>query len=708
MDDRFGNVLVRISKFENLFLQLHSMLLGLQSDRRASIEWVSIRGKLSLYFYIPVALESSFKSLVFSLFPDVNIIEEKNYEGLESVGGNFAVSEITLEAQELYSIRTYKSSESVDQMSSFFNLIASTPMSEAVLFQTIVEPIDEKVESGEKGIIYYQTEKKEAIEEKQKFYVSSRMVYFSEQKELNPMLSQFEPAFSEFASDRNKIVILSPSYEKKNLVAYFSRARAKTRCIFNREELASFVHIPDASSKTPGFDWILSRKSEPPVNLPTSSNTKIDELCLFGATNFRDSRVPFGIKREDRRRHLYTVGKSGTGKSKMLENLIISDINSGKGVCVIDPHGDLIQNSLKRIPKERIDDVVYFNPSDMDFPIAFNPLENISKEYKQQVAQGLIEVFKKSFGADWTPKIEHVFRFTVLALLDYKKATIADIMKVLTDRSFRQDVISKIEDSVVKNFWANEFSSWSEKFDNEAIIPLLNKLGQFLSIELVRNIVGQPKNLINLNDILNNQKILFIELSKGKLGEENISLLGSMILTKIQQAIMARAYMKEEDRKDFYLYVDEFQYFATSTFSDILAESRKYKLSLTLSHQYLGQLSPEIKQTVFGNVGSFIVFRVGAEDASFLEKELQPTFSANDIINLGVREVYVKMSIAGETTRPFSARTMDVPSEPADNSVDEIIKRSRAKYANSLDKVKKEYDASIAFTQDDEFEKPVV
>ncbi len=385
------------------------------------------------------------------------------------------------------------------------------------------------------------------------------------------------------------------------------------------------------------------------------------------------------MRREDRRRHLYCVGKSGSGKSKLLELLIIDDLQKGKGVAVLDPHGDLVDNVLKFVPEHRKDDVIIFDPADTEFPIAFNPLERVDDAYKMQLTIGIIDIFKKLFGTNWSDRLEHVLRYTILALLDSPNTSILSILKMLTDKNYRQKIVARINDNVVKSFWVSEFAAWSEKYDADAITPLLNKVGQFVATNMVRNVVGQPEMKFNIRDVMDNKKILLMKVSKGLLGEENSSLIGSMIITKIYQAAMARQDIAEEDRENFYFYVDEFQNFATDTFYEILSEARKYKLNLTIAHQYMGQLSSKIRQTVFGNVGSMISFRVGAEDAAILEKEFEPIFKERDIINLGVREFYIKMSVNGEIREPFSARTIDVP-PPTNDISSEIINLSRSKY----------------------------
>jgi len=434
----------------------------------------------------------------------------------------------------------------------------------------------------------------------------------------------------------------------------------------------------------------------PPSELPIYGKVSPEECSFFGRTNYEaaleEKKFIFGMKRVDRRRHLYMVGKSGVGKSKLMELIIRQDIAYGHGICLIDPHGDFIEDVLAFIPKERINDVIVIDPSDTNFPVSFNPLSNIDPDLKHQVTQGLMEVLQKQFGANWTPRLEHVFRFTTLALLDYPEATMRGMIQILTDRNYRQRVIDYIEDDMVKRFWAVEFADWSEKFDTEAIIPLVNKLSQFLSNPLLRNIFGQKENKIDLEKIMNEKKILLISLSKGKLGEENSSFFGSMFITKLYQASMARASMKEEDRTDFYLYVDEFQNLVTTTFENLFAESRKYGLCITVAHQYIAQLLEKVLATVLGNVGTIATFRIGGDDAAKMAVEMTPIFEAEDMINLGIREFYIKMTIDGETSDPFSAETLKVLPPNHESFKDEIIKQSREKYALPLIEVKKKLE----------------
>ncbi len=437
----------------------------------------------------------------------------------------------------------------------------------------------------------------------------------------------------------------------------------------------------------------IIRYAPPPPELPTYGRVDPKGTSFIGRTNYvaalEEKKFIFGIKRVDRRRHLYIIGKSGVGKSKLLELLIRQDIAYGYGVCLIDPHGDVIEETLDFVPEERIEDVVIIDPSDNDYPVSFNPLSNIDPLFKHQLTQGLIEVMEKQFGANWTPRLEHVFRFTTLALLDYPHATMRGMISMLTDRNYRQKVVEYIEDDMVKRFWAIEFADWSEKFDTDAIIPLVNKLGQFLSDPMLRNIFGQKENKVNLEELMGEKKIILINLSKGKLGEENSSFFGSMFITKIKQAGMARAKLPEKERGDFYLYVDEFHNLVTETFENLLSEARKYALNITIAHQYIGQVIERVRAAVLGNVGSIIIFRVGGEDARTLEPEMAPIFKTKDMINLGMQEFYIKLMIDGESYDPFSAETLKVLPSPHRSFKKEVIAASRRKYTISADAAKK-------------------
>ncbi|PIX31369.1 hypothetical protein COZ61_00085, partial [Candidatus Berkelbacteria bacterium CG_4_8_14_3_um_filter_33_6] len=377
---------------------------------------------------------------------------------------------------------------------------------------------------------------------------------------------------------------------------------------------------------------------------------------------------------------------------------IIDDILSGRGVAVVDPHGDLIEHVLKFVPDNRIDDVVYFSPADREFPIGFNLLENVDPDLKNVVASGVVGIFKKIFGESWGPRLEYILRNAVLSLLDYPDATMLEIIKILIDKNFRKKVLEYVKDPVLLDFWLNEYDKYDQKFRTEAVAPIQNKVGQFLSTTTIRNIVGQPESTINLNNIMDQKKVLLIDLSIGKIGEDTAALLGSMMITKIQLSAMQRAHIKEAERVDFYLYVDEFQNFATESFATILSEARKYHLNLVMTNQYIAQMPEIVKEAIFGNVGTLISFRVGAGDSEALVKEFEPIFDANDLVNLANYNIYVKMAIDGVTSPAFSAVSL-APKKEGYKNREKIINRSREQYAKSREDVEQRQTDVSGYSQ---------
>ena len=413
----------------------------------------------------------------------------------------------------------------------------------------------------------------------------------------------------------------------------------------------------------------------------------MDDTIYFAKTNFRDENRTFGIKNNDRRQHFYIIGKSGTGKTSLLANMALQDIQNGKGLAIIDPHGDFVEEVAERIPESRANDTIYFNPSDTDYPIGFNVLEVPDPKYKHLVASDLMGIFTKIWANVWSARMEYILTNCILALLDTPGTTLLGIPRILVDQNYRRKIIENVKDPVVKAFWTHEFDVWRDQFRNEAIVPIQNKVGQFLSTSLIRNIVGQQKSSLNISDIMNSGKILLVNVSKGRVGEDNAGLLGAMLITKIQLAAMERVRIAEKERKDFYLYVDEFQNFVTDSFASILSEARKYRLNLIVAHQYIGQLisgtSTKVRDAIFGNVGTMLAFRVGAADAEFLEKEFEPEFVIQDLVNLPNFNIYLKLMVNGITSRPFSGATLP-PLSTEEESAEKarIIEVSRKLYGS--------------------------
>ncbi|OGZ77273.1 MAG: hypothetical protein A3G45_02265 [Candidatus Staskawiczbacteria bacterium RIFCSPLOWO2_12_FULL_37_15] len=419
------------------------------------------------------------------------------------------------------------------------------------------------------------------------------------------------------------------------------------------------------------------------------------DLTYIAKTNFRRAEQIFGIRRADRRQHMYVIGKTGVGKTAFLKNMALQDIENGQGLAIIDPHGEFVEEILDNIPPHRVNDVVYFNPADMGYPVSFNIMDVPDPRYKHLIASGLIGIFTKIWANVWSARMEYILANCILALLDTPGTTLLGIPRMLVDRDYRQKIINNLKDPVVKSFWINEYEEWDPRYRNEAIAPVQNKVGQFLNVSFVRNIVGQAKNTIDIDEIMNNQKILLVNVSKGRIGEDNAAILGAMIITKIQLSAMERVRIPEDERKDFYLYVDEFQNFATDSFVNILSEARKYRLDLIIAHQYIGQLvtdtSTAVRDAVFGNVGTMISFRVGAADAEALELEFTPEFLQNDLIRLDNYNIYIKLMIDGITSRPFSATTIaPAPVIKNNKKREEIIRISRSKYAHTVKSVEEE------------------
>ncbi len=457
---------------------------------------------------------------------------------------------------------------------------------------------------------------------------------------------------------------------------------AETPDILSISEIASLYHLPNISVETPNISWSRAKKSEPPMNLPT------EDANIFAETNYRGKKVSFGMKKEDRPLHFYLLGKTGTGKSTLFKNMIISDILAGEGVGVIDPHGNLVEDILDFIPSSRIKDVVYLDPSDSEMPVGFNLLELDDLRQRDLVADGVVEVFHKHFEYSWGPRLQYVLTNAILTTLEVQGTTILAVQRMLVDRNFRKFIVKQVKDPLLKKFWEEEFASMetNSRLVTEAVAPIQNKVGRFLSSSTIRNIVGQVKSTIDLDDIMNNGKILLVNLSHGRMGEESSALFGGMLVTRLQAKAMERVSIPESERKPFYLFVDEFQNYATESFSKILSEARKYRLCLHLTHQYLDQLPENVRKAIFGNVGTFAAYVVGPTDADLIAKEFAPVFTEEDLISLERHDMYIKMMIDGVVSQPFSARSLDLRYSSV-GSREKVIQVSREKYGTSQDVV---------------------
>ncbi|MDO8582920.1 MAG: type IV secretion system DNA-binding domain-containing protein [bacterium] len=693
---------------------LKSLHRTLPDNALFSLEMVSSNQFLRFYIVIEESQRNTLESQLYAQYPEAEI-EESPQDYLPSLD-RAAIVQLDFKHKSIYPIISYKNLQE-DLLKNLSAILSKTSANEQICVQLSLKKVGSKF--WQRGLFFelFQKPKEESTRKKlaqDLFLGKLRIAYIAADKiTAKQKLASLSGLFKLLKGPNNELVkrqFLLP----RDLAKEFEARVFEDGNLWSGEELSAAYHFPYKGNVLSNVVNTTSKRAPAPDILPREGSVDSKEVSFFGETNYRNQKWRFGIKRLDRRRHMYVVGKTGSGKSRLIELLLISDILSSQGCCLLDPHGDLAEEILKFVPKNRIKDVVYINPADREFPIGFNPLEPVEDyETRQHLATFFISIFKKLFDASWNSRMEHLIRYITLALLETPDSSILGIPRMLSDTSFRQRVIMQIKDPIVKGFWTNEFSASAEQFSREAVIPILNKVGQFISNPIVRNMVGQKKNMLDFSRFMNQGKIVIINISKGKLGDDNAALLGSMFITKIQQAALSRAKVPEEERRDFYFYVDEFQNFATEAFSSILSEARKYHLNLTIAHQYIAQLPDEVKATAFGNVGSLIVFPVGGDDAAYLAKEFTPTFTADDMINLNLREMYIKMSVDGKLTPPFSAKTINVPKSQTDYS-NEILSYSRLTYGKSKVSVENEIrrwsESSKAITsgKSGDFPEPII
>jgi hypothetical protein len=457
---------------------------------------------------------------------------------------------------------------------------------------------------------------------------------------------------------------------------------ASSKRVMSIAELATVWHLPSDKVRIPMILWGQNVFSEPPENLPVSEGLSDDEkvkINFFGRVIHKNRDLIFGIKDSDRRRHLWAIGKTGTGKSTLIANMAIDDMKKGRGVAIIDPHGDLSETIMNYVPASRMNDVIYFNPIDRDRPVRLNILEVKDPAQRELIVSGIVAIFNKLYGHSWGPRLEYILRNTLLALSETPGATLVDVPRLLTDRSYRAGVISKLNDPVIKRYFEGEFDKMPEKMLQESIAPILNKVGQFISSPMIRAIIERPQSSIDMEEIMNDGKILIANLSQGKVGEDNAALIGAMLITKFQLAAMNRVDRTEDERRDFYLYVDEFQNFATTSFIKILSEARKYKLNLTMANQYMAQIPLEVQKAILGNAGSIISFTIGADDARIIMKEFGDVFTDKDLVNLENYQIAVRLMVDSMSGRAFVARTLPLPAS-ANQNRDTVIRVSRERW----------------------------
>lgn len=506
----------------------------------------------------------------------------------------------------------------------------------------------------------------------------------SDKNRSNQLLADIMHSFATFTSESNTLIAQKPLFFEKTMQERIIwRRPAFGKTVLSLEEASLLVHLPNKLlSSLKNIAWGRHLLGEPPESLPTFTSipeSERDNVNLFGKTELKNQEQIFGMKQDDRRRHMYVLGKSGTGKSTLLANMIINDLKHDQGLCVIDPHGDLIETVLDYIPKHRINDVIYLDPSDPEAVVKINLFDSKTMVHRELISSGIVAIFQKMYANSWGPRLEYILRNTLLTLLS-RNAKLEDVIKMLTNEKYRERVVEELDDEVLKNFWLKEFNMMPDRQRVEAISPILNKVGQFVTSPLVRHVVNAQHSSIDIEEIMDKGKILLINVSQGKLGEDNASLLGAMLITKIQLAAMNRVYKAESDRKDFYLYIDEFQNFATTSFIKILSEARKYRLNLVLANQYMDQIDPDVKNAIFGNAGTIVSFILGATDAAVMQQEFGNLYTQDELVSLSRYQIIIKLMIDGSVSRPFPATTLGLAASRNQNRA-KVLRASREQYA---------------------------
>lgn len=717
---------------EQMFASIH----GILGDSVKSYDVISLEiassGEDGIKFFavVPKNLAKFVEGQIYAQYPNADIKYVNDYVSWRSDIPLFVTTgEIELEKDYIFPIKTFRNFE-VDPLAAITGAVSDLKVGNHAWIQIIVRPVSNYWQSNSKKYITAIREgknpygdsfiekvsnflagvgktmltpaseqpKKEVVklepgQEEELSEIENKMLKLGfefcirvvtkapTQIESEQILRDIVASFKQFTTAHlNTFIHSTPTKSGQEIYNDYVRRYlpADIIDIINIEELASLYHMPNISVETPNIAWSRSKKLEPPMNLPRSGDYGV---TVFAETDYRGSRVDFGIKREDRRKHFYLLGKTGVGKSTVFKNMFISDILRGDGACIVDPHGELVDELLEYIPPERINDVIYFNPTDTQYPIGFNLLELKDKSQRDLIADGVVEVFKKQFGDSWGPRLQYILTNAVATALEAQGTTLLSVPRLLIDRNYRKFILKQVNDPILIKFWEDEYAQMSQnqKLLSETVSPIQNKVGRFISSAVTRNIVGQVKSTIDLRDIMDNKKILLVNLAQGKLGEETASLLGGMIITRLQSTALERVDMPSDDRSDFFLFVDEFQNFATDSFAKILSEARKFKLDLCMTNQYIDQLPLTVRQAIFGNVGTLGSFVVSQADASILEKEFAPNVSSSDLVSLDAHSMYIKLCIDGMTSNAFSARSLPPRFEPF-GLKEQIVSLSREKY----------------------------
>ena len=688
-------------------------LLG--KDEALSFEIVVENQTIFFQCYVPERLEAYLKSTLTASYPEIlikHLDRDPLLEFTEVSPGQpaaapygLALGNLALRYQQYLPLKTYRDFAETDPLAPVLSALSKSEATDKIVLQLVVAQDNERwktsaptdgpaadggseasLSSPQKGLMQKKLNAK-TLRAAIKIAAAA-----ATQDRAQLLLENIAAAFQTLTeSDGNRLVLKRKRLRKDHFLRTmqqrsFIRAPKEH---YSLDELATILHLPNKKLATiPNIAWGKTLLGEPPEDLPVVSKDTPPEIKNninpFARTTYKNQQVVYGIKRNDRRRHMYVIGKTGTGKSTLLANMAINDLKNDEGLCVIDPHGDLVDIILNYIPSHRINDVVYFNPSDPERTVQINLFEGENVEHRELIASGIISVFYKLYGYSWGPRLEYILRNALLTLLKADNSRLSDILDLLTNNKFREKMIERLDDPILKNFWVDEYNKLSDRQRTDQIASILNKVGQFVSSPLVRNVVNARTSSFSIEELMNNGKILLANLSQGRLGEDNATLLGSMLITKIQLAAMGRVSMPEEERRDFFLYVDEFQNFATTSFIKILSEARKYRLNLTLANQYIAQIPEEVQKAIFGNCGSMASFVMGADDAAVFQREFGGMYTQDDLVSLGRYQIVNKIAIENIISKPFPADTLPLAMSRNQNR-EKVIRVSRERYAKKKD-----------------------
>ncbi|MEK7577389.1 MAG: type IV secretion system DNA-binding domain-containing protein [Patescibacteria group bacterium] len=710
----------KIDAAEQMFSSLHALHHGgfwsfLKPQDHISFEIVARREDIRFFIAVPKHFVDLVEKQIHGSYPgaDIKLTDEYN---IFTENGKVSFTALIPKNSDYLPIRVYRDLP-VDPLSSITSVLAKMEEGEGAVIQILVQPTDGKWASLGRSFIA-KTKKAEANPEKASFKVDAKMLESVEQKISKPgfnvvirlvvcaatkvaadaHLENLETSFHQYSNEQNHFTKVKHPLKKIFMLDFVYRYFPvinvpffKQFGVLNSDELATIYHLPNKTIETPHIFWINAKRAPAPMQIPNSG-------MFVGISRFHgvDRRIYIGD--DDRRRHTYIIGKTGTGKSQLLEEMVIQDIKEGKGVAVIDPHGDLVDGILERIPAERAEDVIYFDPSDTERPMGLNMLTADTEEQKHFVVTAIVGLMYKLYDPQKTgiigPRFEHAVRNAMLTIMVEPGSTFIEVVRVLTDASFVQELLPKLTDPIIRRYWTDQIAQTADFHKSEVLDYIVSKFGRFVTNKMIRNIIGQSKSSFDFRECMDNGKILLINLSKGKIGEENSNFLGLILVPKILMAAMSRQDISEEKRRDFFVYVDEFQNFATPDFAQILSEARKYRLSLTVANQFIGQMDEEVKNAVFGNVGTLITFRVGVTDANYLQHEYSPVFNETDLINIDKFNAYVKTIVKNEPVKPFSLDlTKDMSKVISDKNPEiakAIIQLSRLKYGQQRELVEAE------------------